>query len=548
MPPPPRRTADPGNLEACVTAGATAGYSLLWVLALATAAGGGVQILAIRLGVGGGADLAALASAAYGSRPASALLWASTQLAIVGADIQALAGCAVALSGLSGGAVPPAVGVGLAAAASLGVLAATTHAKHGGVRLLEACFGVLVGALGLSLAALAAVAPVDWAGGVWRGLTTPRLSPRDAPSAAAIVGSVIMSHNLFLHSACVQSRRAAPPAEEEEGMHEEGGGGGGGGGARPRPPPPPSSLSVQRAAARYFSIEAGASLAVAGAICTACVAVFATGRTGPPATRLPPGGVQLAGAGGWLASRFGPPVAAVWGVGVLAAGQSAAMAGAYAAQHVAAGFGPRVLGAWRARRAGRGADEAEGEGGLPAHPWAPTPRLALAARAAAVIPALLIACLPTSSGSASAGPPSSPLDAATQALNVVQALQLPFALIPLIRLAASPRAAGALAVGAAGTAGAVAIAAAVLACNAGVALSVGGAVAAAAGVPGAAALAALYLAGLAWLALAPFDGPAIAAARAAAAAASEEAVAAAAATARSRGGGGGGRGLAEALL
>ena len=136
-------------------------------------------------------------------------MWASTKLAIIGADIQALAGCAVALGGLSGGAIPPAAGVGLAAAASLGVLAATTHAVHGGVRLLEACFAVLVGALGASLAALAAAAPVDWKGGVWPGLTRPALSAADAPAAAAIVGSVIMTHNLFLHSAVVQTRNYA---------------------------------------------------------------------------------------------------------------------------------------------------------------------------------------------------------------------------------------------------------------------------------------------------------------------------------------------------
>jgi len=470
---------DPGNLEACVTAGASSGYALLWVLAAATAAGGCVQVLAVRLGVGGGADLAALASAGYRSRAAAAALWASTSSAVAGADIQALAGCAVALTGLSGGSVPPPAGVGLAAAASLGVLWVTTHPTWGSVRALEAVFACLVGGLAACLGVLAAKAPVDWRGGVLPGLVTPTLTRGDAPAAAAIVGSVLMTHNLFLHSACVQSRQPAPaPAAAGEEEEE----------AAP-PPPPPLSVAtpVQRAAAHYFSLEAGASLAVAAAVCAACVAVFATGRASASTTPpfLPPD-VGLAGAAAWLATRFGRPVATVWRLGVLAAGQSAAMAGAFAAQHIAAGFGPRALG--RAAVSTRG--------------------LALAGRAAAIVPAFIIACLP-----------SSPLDAATQALNVVQALQLPFALIPLIRLASCPAAAGGLAVGRVGTAGAVVVAAAVLACNAGVAASAGGAVAGVVGVPGAVVGAAAYVAALIWLAVAPLDEAGLLAARAEAAAA-----------------------------
>ena len=86
------------------------------------------------------------------------------------------------------------------------------------------------------------------------------------------------------------------------------------------------------------------------------------------------------------------------------------------------------------------------------------------ARALAVAPTLFLATMTTGKA------PGAALDAAAQALNVVQAVQLPFALIPLIRLTASTRVMGkAHAAGTALVAAASAAAAAVLACNAGVA-------------------------------------------------------------------------------
>ena len=94
------------------------------------------------------------------------------------------------------------------------------------------------------------------------------------------------------------------------------------------------------------------------------------------------------------------------------------------------------------------------------------------ARALAVAPTLLLATTMKDA-------PGAALDAAAQALNVVQAVQLPFALIPLIRLTASKRVmGGAHVAGSALVGAAAAAAAAVLACNAGVALQLWAAAAA----------------------------------------------------------------------
>lgn len=165
------------------------------------------------------------------------------------------------------------------------------------------------------------------------------------------------------------------------------------------------------------------------------------------------------------------------------AGQSSTMCGAYAGQHVMAGLLRLSAPAW-ARVAG--------------------------ARALAVAPTLFLAVTMKDA-------PGAALDAAAQALNVVQAVQLPFALIPLIRLTASERVMGTgghraspLLAGAASAA-----AAAVLLCNAGVAAQFAEAAVARGpvAVAGAALVAACYVALAAYLAFGPAANGGVGAAR-----------------------------------
>jgi natural resistance-associated macrophage protein len=44
---------------------------------------------------------------------------------------------------------------------------------------------------------------------VLEGFVTPRVSPAVVPQAVALIGSLIMPHNIYLHSALVQTRRLA---------------------------------------------------------------------------------------------------------------------------------------------------------------------------------------------------------------------------------------------------------------------------------------------------------------------------------------------------
>lgn len=135
------------------------------------------------------------------------------------------------------------------------------------------------------------------------------------------------------------------------------------------------------------------------------------------------------------------------------------------------------------------------------------------ARALAVAPTLLLATMTTNGGTPGG---ASALDAAAQALNVVQAVQLPFALIPLIRLTTSTRVMGRVHVaGPALAAAATAAAAAVLACNLGVAAQLLDAAAAAGPVAvlGACCFAVCYLGLAGYLAFGPAANGGVGAAR-----------------------------------
>lgn len=96
---------DPGNLEGDLQAGAAAGYQLLWLLLWATVMGALVQLLSARLGVATGKHLAELCREEYPPW-ATRALWAMTELALVGADIQEVIGSAIAIKILSAGTVP----------------------------------------------------------------------------------------------------------------------------------------------------------------------------------------------------------------------------------------------------------------------------------------------------------------------------------------------------------------------------------------------------------------------------------------------------------
>ncbi|GFR45519.1 hypothetical protein Agub_g6911, partial [Astrephomene gubernaculifera] len=358
---------DPGNLESDLQAGAQAGYVLLWLLLFSTFMGLVVQMQAAKLGVVTGQHLAQHCRQQYPPVPRIAL-WLMAEVAIIGSDVQEVIGSAIALALLSGGRLPLWAGVLLTAADSFALL----FIEKLGIRVLEGFFGGMVGLMVVAFGVMYGRADVPL-GEVVRGFTVPRLPRKDVPVAVALMGSLIMPHNIYLHSALVQTRQL--------------------GSDRP---------AAKREALTYFGIESALSLVVAVVINLFITAVFAAGFYG---AGLPEIGLQNAGR--YLGDTYGQPVVYIWALGLLAAGQSSTMTGTYTGQFVMGGYLD-----------------------LKVSPWA---RVALT-RAVAIAPTLVVALL---CGTGAGGGGSNKLDQLNQALNLLQSIQLPFALVPVLTFTSS---------------------------------------------------------------------------------------------------------------
>jgi manganese transport protein len=199
---------DPGNWGTDLQAGAQFRYGLLWVVALASAMAIVLQVLSARLGIATGRDLAQTCRAQY---PAWTRLpnWLFCEIAIAACDLAEVLGSAVAINLLFH--IPMLIAVLITGGDVLLLLAL----QRIGMRWIEAIVAVLVATIGLcffiELFVLPRVSP-DFAE-MGAAILHPSLSrPGMAEVAIGIIGATVMPHNLYLHSALVQSRRIAPDA------------------------------------------------------------------------------------------------------------------------------------------------------------------------------------------------------------------------------------------------------------------------------------------------------------------------------------------------
>ncbi|VFQ70341.1 unnamed protein product [Cuscuta campestris] len=367
---------DPGNLESDLQAGAIAGYSLLWLLLWATVMGLLVQLLSARLGVATGKHLAELCRDEY-PRWARVLLWIMTELALIGADIQEVIGSAIAIKILSKGFLPLWAGVLITAFDCFIFL----FLENYGVRKLEALLAALIAVMGLSFA---------WMFGETKpsgvelllGILVPRLGSKTIKQAVGVVGCIIMPHNVFLHSALVQSREVdtRKPGRVQEALN-------------------------------YYSIESAAALAISFCINLFVTAVFAKSFFGTDQANS----IGLGNAGQYLQDKYGGglfPIIFIWAIGLLAAGQSSTITGTYAGQFIMGGFLHMQLKKWQR---------------------------ALITRSCAIIPTLIVALAFDTSEDL--------LDVLNEWLNVLQAIQIPFALIPLLCLVSKEQVMGVFTIG-----------------------------------------------------------------------------------------------------
>ncbi|XP_053969809.1 protein Malvolio isoform X2 [Anastrepha ludens] len=321
---------DPGNIESDLQSGAAAKYKILWVLLWATVLGLLMQRLAARLGVVTGLHLAEMCYRQYRKFP-RVILWIMIEIAIIGSDMQEVIGTAIAIYLLSNKLVPLWGGVLITIVDTFTFLFLDKY----GLRKLEFLFGFLITVMAVTFGYEYIVSAPSQAE-VMKGMFVPWCSGCGANvllQAVGIVGAVIMPHNLYLHSALVKSRdidRRQPKKVSEANF--------------------------------YFFIEAAVALFVSFIINLFVVAVFAHGMFGKTNqdvldvcvnqtmyedaklsfkdsnnnTDLIDADIYKGGL--FLGCTFGAVAMYIWGVGILAAGQSSTMTGTYAGQFSMEGF------------------------------------------------------------------------------------------------------------------------------------------------------------------------------------------------------------------
>ena len=189
---------DPGNWATDLAGGASFGYQLLWVLAASNLMAILLQTLSARLGIVSGRDLAQACRESY-PRPVNFALWALCELAIVACDLAEVLGAAIGLKLLFN--LPLLAGVLLTTLDTFLVL----WFQRFGIRVVEAFVLVLIILIGACFGVEIFFAKPHWPD-VLGGLI-PHLNGENLYLAIAILGATVMPHNLYLHSALVQTRR-----------------------------------------------------------------------------------------------------------------------------------------------------------------------------------------------------------------------------------------------------------------------------------------------------------------------------------------------------
>jgi len=192
---------DPGNWATDLAGGSRYNYSLLSVIFLSNLVAVLLQALCVKLGVVTGRDLAQLCRESY-SRPTSFALWIIAETAIAACDLAEVIGSAIALNLLFH--IPLIWGVCITALDVLLIL----FLQQKGFRYIEALVFSLIGVIGVCFGLEVLFSHPSWIG-IASGLVPDPQIIRDPTMlyiAISILGATVMPHNLYLHSAIVQTR------------------------------------------------------------------------------------------------------------------------------------------------------------------------------------------------------------------------------------------------------------------------------------------------------------------------------------------------------
>jgi manganese transport protein len=192
---------DPGNWATDIAGGAQFGYTLLSVILLSNFIAILLQSLCVRLSVATEQDLAKSCRNQFSQR-VNIPLWILAEIGIVACDLAEVIGGAIALELLFH--IPLIVGVCLT---SLDVVLLLMLRRYG-FRYIEALTVTLVSSIGLCFLAEMMFSHPDFCSVVLGFVPQPVIFQQQEILyvALGILGATVMPHNLYLHSAIVQTR------------------------------------------------------------------------------------------------------------------------------------------------------------------------------------------------------------------------------------------------------------------------------------------------------------------------------------------------------
>lgn len=189
---------DPGNFATNITAGASFGYTLVWVILAANLMAMLVQYLSAKLGVATGYDLAEQCRL-HLPRPVTRGLWVQAEIVAMATDLAEFVGAAIGLHLLFGVPLFPA-GL-ITAVVAFGILALEQRGYRRFELAIAGLFGVVFLGFAYDLASVGASPS-----GIASGLVPSLPGSSAALLAAGIIGATVMPHVIYLHSALTKSR------------------------------------------------------------------------------------------------------------------------------------------------------------------------------------------------------------------------------------------------------------------------------------------------------------------------------------------------------
>jgi manganese transport protein len=190
---------DPGNWATDLAGGSKFGYTLIWVLLMSNLMALLLQGLSARLGIVRGRDLAQANREAY-PKAVNFILYIFAEIAIAACDLAEVLGMAIGIQLLTG--LPLVWGVSITVLDTFLLL----FLQRLGMRKMEAFIITLVAIVAISFLIEIIFAKPDL-GEVALGFIPHALSDEALYIAIGIIGATVMPHNLYLHSALVQTRK-----------------------------------------------------------------------------------------------------------------------------------------------------------------------------------------------------------------------------------------------------------------------------------------------------------------------------------------------------